>query len=127
MTYNITPNSSLVFVHNFITPSKEPYESRADVADMSVSFRAVKFSAKLMGKALAKRIKATILYASETGRSEKYAKMLCEIFKHAFDAKVSSLLPEKKKLNKTKYFILNEILSPLSFLAVVRQGCEGEG
>lgn len=41
-----------------------------------------------MGKALAKRIKATILYASETGRSEKYAKMLCEIFKHAFDAKV---------------------------------------
>lgn len=50
--------------------------------------KAVKFSAKLMGKALAKRIKATILYASETGRSEKYAKMLCEIFKHAFDAKV---------------------------------------
>lgn len=83
---------------------------------MFVSFRAVKFSAKLMGKALAKRIKATILYASETGRSEKYAKMLCEIFKHAFDAKVSSLLPEKnssrgKELNKSKYYILNEILS----------------
>ncbi|XP_038059438.1 nitric oxide synthase, brain-like isoform X2 [Patiria miniata] len=50
--------------------------------------KAVKFSAKLMGKALAKRFKATILYATETGRSEKYAKSLCEIFKHAFDAKV---------------------------------------
>ena len=51
-------------------------------------FRAVKFSAKLMGKALAKRIKCTILYATETGKSETFAKRLCQIFKHAFDAKV---------------------------------------
>jgi flavodoxin len=50
--------------------------------------RAVKFSAKLMGKALAKRIKCTILYATETGKSERFAKLLSEIFKHAFDAKV---------------------------------------
>ncbi|XP_078600036.1 nitric oxide synthase 1-like isoform X2 [Branchiostoma floridae x Branchiostoma japonicum] len=50
--------------------------------------KAVKFSAKLMGKALAKRVKATILYATETGKSERYAKTICEIFKHAFDAKV---------------------------------------
>ena len=41
-----------------------------------------------MGKALARRIKCTILYATETGKSETYAKRLCEIFKHAFDAKV---------------------------------------
>lgn len=53
------------------------------------TFRAVKFSTKLMGKALAKRIKCTILYATETGRSERFAKTLCEVFKHAFDAKVS--------------------------------------
>ncbi len=51
-------------------------------------YRAVKFSAKLMGKALAKRIKCTILYATETGKSETFAKRVCQIFKHAFDAKV---------------------------------------
>lgn len=55
--------------------------------------RAVKFSAKLMGQAMAKRVKATILYATETGKSQDYAKTLCEIFKHAFDAKVRLLLP----------------------------------
>lgn len=53
--------------------------------------KAVKFSAKLMGQAMAKRVKATILYATETGKSQDYAKTLCEIFKHAFDAKVMSL------------------------------------
>ena len=51
--------------------------------------RAVKFSAKLMGKALARRVKCTILYATETGKSERFAKSLSEIFKHAFDAKVN--------------------------------------
>lgn len=55
--------------------------------------RAVKFSAKLMGQAMAKRVKATILFATETGKSQNYAKTLCEIFKHAFDAKVFLLLP----------------------------------
>ncbi|XP_040211347.1 nitric oxide synthase, endothelial isoform X2 [Rana temporaria] len=49
---------------------------------------AVKFSAKLMGKAMARRVKATILYATETGRSETYAHKLCNIFAHAFDPKV---------------------------------------
>lgn len=55
--------------------------------------RAVKFSAKLMGQAMAKRVKATILFATETGKSQDYAKTLCEIFKHAFDAKVRLLSP----------------------------------
>jgi nitric-oxide synthase len=41
-----------------------------------------------MGKALAKRVKCTILYATETGKSERFAKNLAEIFKHSFDAKV---------------------------------------
>ncbi|KAE8594972.1 hypothetical protein XENTR_v10015399 [Xenopus tropicalis] len=49
---------------------------------------AVKFSAKLMGKAMARRVKATILYATETGRSETYAQKLCKIFSYAFDPKV---------------------------------------
>lgn len=50
--------------------------------------RAVKFTSKLFGRALSKRIKATILYATETGKSEHYAKELGTIFGHAFNAQV---------------------------------------
>lgn len=50
--------------------------------------RAVKFTSKLFGKALSKRVKATILYATETGKSEMYARRLEEIFGHAFNAQV---------------------------------------
>lgn len=50
--------------------------------------RAVKFTSKLFGKALSKRVKATILYATETGKSEMYARRLAEIFGHAFNAQV---------------------------------------
>lgn len=51
-------------------------------------FRAVKFTSKLFGQALSKRIKATILFATETGKSEMYAKKLGEIFSHAFHSQV---------------------------------------
>ncbi|XP_074640312.1 nitric oxide synthase-like protein [Tubulanus polymorphus] len=50
--------------------------------------RAVKFSAKLMSKALARRVKCTILFATETGKSERFARILCDIFRHGFDAQV---------------------------------------
>ncbi len=50
--------------------------------------RTVKLSTKLMSKALSKRVKCTILYATETGKSERYAKNLVEIFKNAFDPKL---------------------------------------
>lgn len=50
---------------------------------------AVKFTSKLFGRALSKRIKATVLYATETGKSEQYAKQLCELLGHAFNAQVS--------------------------------------
>lgn len=49
---------------------------------------AVKFTSDLYGKALSRRIKATILYATETGKSEQYAKSLTSIFMHAFNAKM---------------------------------------
>ncbi|XP_077996477.1 nitric oxide synthase, salivary gland-like [Glandiceps talaboti] len=52
---------------------------------------AVRFSAAMMGKAMGKRIKATILYGSETGKSESYAKILYQIFNHAFNVKVKSM------------------------------------
>ncbi|XP_053625509.1 nitric oxide synthase-like [Plodia interpunctella] len=53
--------------------------------------RAVKFTSKLFGRALSKRIKATILFATETGKSEQYAKELGSIFGHAFNAQVHSM------------------------------------
>ncbi|KYO43818.1 nitric oxide synthase, inducible [Alligator mississippiensis] len=49
---------------------------------------AVKISATLMGHMMARRVKATILYATETGRSRTYACSLGELFRRAFDPKV---------------------------------------
>ena len=48
----------------------------------------VKLTSNLFGKALSRRIKATILFASETGKSEKFANTLAELFNHAFNAQV---------------------------------------
>ncbi|CAH3893206.1 unnamed protein product [Pieris brassicae] len=53
--------------------------------------RAVKFTSKLFSQALSKRIKATILYATETGKSEQYAKELGTIFGYAFNAQVQCM------------------------------------
>ncbi|KAG6926059.1 nitric oxide synthase 3 [Chelydra serpentina] len=49
---------------------------------------AVKISAKLMVHVMARRVKATILYATETGKSRSYAWNLGELFRRAFDPKV---------------------------------------
>ena len=48
-------------------------------------------SNKLMRKALDKRVKCTILFASETGRSERFAKNLYDLFKYNFDPKLISM------------------------------------
>uniref|UniRef100_A0A670KIF4 Nitric oxide synthase n=1 Tax=Podarcis muralis TaxID=64176 RepID=A0A670KIF4_PODMU len=50
--------------------------------------KAVKISAKLMGHVMAKRVKATILYASETGKSQAYALKLKQLFKGSFAPQV---------------------------------------
>ncbi|XP_023316908.1 nitric oxide synthase-like [Trichogramma pretiosum] len=50
--------------------------------------RAVKFTSKLFGRALSRRIKATVLYATETGKSQAYADKLGELFGHAFHSQV---------------------------------------
>ncbi|XP_070800704.1 nitric oxide synthase 3 isoform X2 [Pituophis catenifer annectens] len=52
---------------------------------------AVKISAKLMGHVMAQRVKATILYASEMGKSKAYAFNLKELFQSAFAPKVMCL------------------------------------
>ncbi|OQV13497.1 Nitric oxide synthase, brain [Hypsibius exemplaris] len=49
------------------------------------------FSTKLMRTARARRVPVTILYATETGKSERYARSLGDLFSRAFDAKVASV------------------------------------
>uniref|UniRef100_A0A3P8ZH67 Nitric oxide synthase 1 n=1 Tax=Esox lucius TaxID=8010 RepID=A0A3P8ZH67_ESOLU len=83
--YQADPWNNHVWKANNGTPTKKRAIGFKKLA------KAVKFSAKLMGQAMAKRVKATILFATETGKSQDYAKTLCEIFKHAFDAKVMSM------------------------------------
>ncbi|XP_049785916.1 nitric oxide synthase, salivary gland-like [Schistocerca cancellata] len=50
--------------------------------------RVALFSSKLFVRVLSARIKATILYATETGRSETFAKKLGDIFGHVFNVQV---------------------------------------
>ena len=53
----------------------------------------MQFASQLFGEALSRRVKATILYATETGKSETYANMLGQVFSHAFNAQVSGSAP----------------------------------
>lgn len=75
----------------------------------SISYRAVKFTSKLFGRALSRRIKATVLYATETGKSEQYAKQLVELLGHAFNAQVSLIKnKEKNEIRFNKQNVANE-------------------
>uniref|UniRef100_A0A8C8D7T0 Nitric oxide synthase n=1 Tax=Oncorhynchus tshawytscha TaxID=74940 RepID=A0A8C8D7T0_ONCTS len=101
MSGSITPVFHQEMLNYRLTPSFEyqvnqikVYWSRKQICSRYSSFHELtilNFSAKLMGQAMAKRVKATILFATETGKSQDYARTLCEIFKHAFDAKVMSM------------------------------------
>ena len=44
-----------------------------------------------MIKAMSKRIKATILFATETGKSQMYAEQLKEVLNFAFNAQVETV------------------------------------
>ncbi|KAM3936048.1 nitric oxide synthase, inducible [Leptodactylus fuscus] len=55
---------------------------------LSVISKAVLFASALMGKSMAARTKATILFATETGKSETFAKKLNTLFSYAFNTKV---------------------------------------
>lgn len=59
-----------------------------DLLHPTLSHSAVKISASLMGTVMAKRVKATILYGSETGRAQSYAQQLGRLFRKAFDPRV---------------------------------------
>ncbi|XP_034776546.2 nitric oxide synthase 3-like [Acipenser ruthenus] len=93
---SITPVFHQEMLDYFLSPSfsyqPDPWKLPGFSAKKKMRFKeiaeAVKFSASLMGHAMAKRVKARILYATETGKSETFAHMLCDIFKQAFDPKV---------------------------------------
>uniref|UniRef100_A0A670Z6M0 Nitric oxide synthase, inducible n=1 Tax=Pseudonaja textilis TaxID=8673 RepID=A0A670Z6M0_PSETE len=53
--------------------------------------RAVFFASSLMRRAMAVRIKATVLYATETGKSETLARKLGDMFNCAFSTKVTCM------------------------------------
>uniref|UniRef100_A0A674BQZ7 Nitric oxide synthase n=1 Tax=Salmo trutta TaxID=8032 RepID=A0A674BQZ7_SALTR len=92
MSGSITPVFHQEMLNYRLTPSFEYQVNQIKSKFIDLKNKlAVKFSAKLMGQAMAKRVKATILFATETGKSQDYARTLCEIFKHAFDAKVMSM------------------------------------
>lgn len=61
---------------------------RLRAPDPALARSAVKISASLMGTVMAKRVKATILYGSETGRAQSYAQQLGRLFRKAFDPRV---------------------------------------
>ena len=51
--------------------------------------RVVMMSMSMFSPHLMKRVKATVLYATETGKSERYAKDVGNLFSHAFAVNVS--------------------------------------
>lgn len=54
------------------------------------SHRAVFFASVLMRKVMASRVRATVLFATETGKSEALARDLAALFSYAFNTKVPS-------------------------------------
>ncbi|KOB72118.1 Nitric oxide synthase 2, partial [Operophtera brumata] len=96
MSGSITPVFHQEMALYYLKPSYEYQKSKPITGKRPINrkfhfkqiARAVKFTSKLFGRALSKRIKATVLYATETGKSEQYAKELGVIFGHAFNAQV---------------------------------------
>jgi len=64
---------------------------------MSVIFllRAVLFAQVLINTVMAKRVRCTVLYATETGKSLSFAKKLKTILNRAFDTRVRNAVFEK--------------------------------
>ncbi|NXD23279.1 NOS2 protein, partial [Spelaeornis formosus] len=54
----------------------------------SILAKAVLFASSLMRGAVATRVKVTVIYATETGKSETFANSLCSLFSCAFSTKM---------------------------------------
>lgn len=83
------------------TPTWEVWSLCMGCPHPTLACSAVKISASLMGTVMAKRVKATILYGSETGRAQSYAQQLGRLFRKAFDPRVG-LWPGRQGLERGK-------------------------
>lgn len=93
---DFSPRSSTNHCFSSLSPtSKAVLNSNGELTPRKLRFkeiaRAVKFTSKLFGKALSRRIKATILYATETGKSERFANKLAQTFSCAFNVHLMSM------------------------------------
>ncbi|XP_042331853.1 nitric oxide synthase, endothelial isoform X2 [Sceloporus undulatus] len=86
VNYQLTP------CFRYQTDPWKTYIPKGSTVTRKKTFRevanAVRISAKLMGHVMARRVKATILYASETGKSRSYALNLQQLFKSTFAPQV---------------------------------------
>ncbi|XP_071994274.1 nitric oxide synthase, inducible [Engystomops pustulosus] len=71
--------------HEWHDESRKPKKKEFKLSAIS---KAVLFASTLMCKSMAARTKATILFATETGKSETFAKKLQVLFSYAFNTKV---------------------------------------
>lgn len=62
--------------------------SRKPRIHLRAAVRAALFACRLYGVALKRRIKATILFATETGKAKGFARQTANIFAHSFNTKV---------------------------------------
>ena len=62
-------------------------------------------TSSMMTKAMSKRAKATILYATETGKSQMFAEQLKGVFNFAFNAKVSPLVSVFRLVSELKIVV----------------------
>ncbi|XP_039593239.1 nitric oxide synthase, endothelial-like [Polypterus senegalus] len=93
---SVTPVFHQEMLNYIISPffwyQPDPWKNNDYKNKKKISFRkvaeAIKFSASLMSHALAKRVKVRILYATETGKSETFARLLHDVFKKAFYSRV---------------------------------------
>ena len=88
LNYHLKPS------YEYMKPAWKEWEklARSTTSKKRSTFRVtaivVRFSVNLMRKQMAKRVKCTILYATETGKSERFAKLLNHTFLQSFDAKI---------------------------------------
>jgi nitric oxide synthase oxygenase domain/subunit/flavodoxin len=64
---------------------------RGSKLTLASAARVVMMSMSMFSPHLMKRVKATVLYATETGKSERYAKDVANLFSHAFAVKVNCM------------------------------------
>ncbi|XP_072018681.1 nitric oxide synthase 1-like [Amphiura filiformis] len=89
LSNNITP----VYQQEMINYQLKPNFMHQDDIVQSYKWKGKKTNRGYLGDgdALSKRYKATILYASEGGKGERYGRTICELYKHAFDTKLVSM------------------------------------